>query len=91
MEARPPTKKQLYDHSPPISKTIQIRETKLAGYCYGSKDKLICDVPYEPLRMDMPVLADQQELTYNRSVQTQDVVWKTCRKRWMTGTVKRES
>ena len=28
--------------------------------------------------MDVPMLANQQELTYNRSVQTQDVVWKTC-------------
>ena len=30
------------------------------------------------LYMDMPVLADQQELTYNRFVWKKDVVWKTC-------------
>ena len=29
--------------------------------------------------MDVPVLADQQELIYISSVQTQDVVWRT---RW---------
>ena len=35
----------------------------------------------------MPVLTDQQELTYNNSsVQTQDVVWKTCQERWMIET-----
>ena len=28
---------------------------------------------YEPLHMDMPVLADQLELTYNSFVLTQDV------------------
>ena len=33
----------------------------------------------------MPVLADQQELTYNSFVLTQDVVWKTYRKRWLIG------
>ena len=36
--------------------------------------------------MDAPVLADQQELTYTRSVRTQDVVWKTCQELWMIGT-----
>ena len=36
--------------------------------------------------MDVPVLADQQESTYNISVRTQDVVWKTCREQWMIGT-----
>ena len=34
-----------------------------------------------PLQMDVPVLADQYEPTDNISVQTQDVVWKTCRER----------
>ena len=29
---------------------------------------------YRPLRTDLSVLADQQELTYNSSVRTQDVV-----------------
>ena len=33
---------------------------------------------YGPLHMDMSVLADQQELIYISSMQTQDVVWKTC-------------
>ena len=28
-----PTKQQLYGHLPPISKTIQIRQTRHAGHC----------------------------------------------------------
>ena len=39
-----PTKQQPYGHLPPISKTIQIRRTRQAGYCRRSKDKLISDV-----------------------------------------------
>ena len=37
-------KRQLYDHRPPISKTIQIRWTRHAGHCWRSKDKLISDI-----------------------------------------------
>ena len=33
---------------------------------------------YGPLHMDVPVLAEQEELIYISSVQTQDVIWKTC-------------
>ena len=42
---------------------------------------------YRPLHMDVPVLADQQEFPYDSSVQTQDEVLKTCRERWMIGTI----
>ena len=38
------------------------------------------------LYIDMPVLANQQELIYVISGQTQDKVWKTCCVRWMIGT-----
>ena len=38
------TKQQLYDHLPPIMKTIQIRRTKHAGHCWRSRDELISDV-----------------------------------------------
>ena len=41
---------------------------------------------YEPLHMDVPVLADQQELTYNSYVQTQDVISRIYRKQWLLGT-----
>ena len=39
-----PTKQQLYDHLPPITKTIKVRWTRHAGHCWRNKDKLIKDV-----------------------------------------------
>ena len=39
-----PTKQQLYGCRPPISTNIKIRRTRLAGYCWRSKDELISDV-----------------------------------------------
>ena len=35
---------QLYVHLPPITKTIQARQTRHAGHCWRSKDKFISDV-----------------------------------------------
>ena len=71
------TKQQLYGHLPPLWKTIQIRQTRPVGHSWRSKDKLISDIFYGLLHMDTLVLADQQELTYTCSVQTQYVVWRT--------------
>ena len=39
-----PTKQQLYGHLPPISKTIQIIQTRRVGHCWRSEDELISDV-----------------------------------------------
>ena len=39
-----PSKQQLYDHLPPITKTIQVRRTRHAGHCWRSRDELISDV-----------------------------------------------
>ena len=39
-----PTKHQLYDHLPSITKTIQFRRTRHAGHCWRSRDELISDV-----------------------------------------------
>ena len=38
------TKLQLYGHLPPIMKTIQVRRTRHARHCLGSRDELISDV-----------------------------------------------
>ena len=38
------TRHQLYGHLPPITKTIQVRRTRLARHCWRSKDELISDV-----------------------------------------------
>ena len=39
-----PVKQQLYDHLPPISKTIQVRWTRYMGHCWRRKDELISDI-----------------------------------------------
>ena len=39
-----PTIHQLYGHLPPITKTIQVRQTRHAGHWWRSKDELISDV-----------------------------------------------
>ena len=39
-----PTKQQLYSHKSPVSKIIQIRQTRHAGQCWRNKDELINDV-----------------------------------------------
>ena len=38
------TRHQLYGHLPPITKTIQVRQTRHAGHCWRSRDELISDV-----------------------------------------------
>ena len=38
------TRHQLYGHLPPITKTIQVRQTRHAGYCWRSREELISDV-----------------------------------------------
>ena len=39
-----PIKQQLYGHLPPITKTIQVRQTRHVGHCWRSKDDLISDI-----------------------------------------------
>ena len=39
-----PTRHQLYGHLPPITKTIQVRQTRHAGHCWKSRGELISDV-----------------------------------------------
>ena len=39
-----PTKQQMYGHLPIITKTIQVKRTRHAGYCWKSRDELISDV-----------------------------------------------
>ena len=39
-----PKKHQLYGHTPPITKTIQVRRARHTGNCRRSRDKLIRDV-----------------------------------------------
>ena len=39
-----PTKRHLYGHIPPITKTIRVRWIRLVGYCWRSRDELISDI-----------------------------------------------
>ena len=39
-----PLRHQLYGHLPPITKTIQVRQTRHAGHCWRSRDELKRDV-----------------------------------------------
>ena len=41
---RYPIKQLLYGHLPPITRTIQIRQTRHAGHCWRSKDELISNL-----------------------------------------------
>ena len=77
-----PTKHQLYGHLPPITKTIQVRQTRHAGHCWRSRDKLISDVLLWSPTYDQD---DQLEHTYSSYVRIQDVAQKTCQRRWTIG------
>ena len=39
-----PTKRQLYGHLSPITKTIKVRRSRHVGHCWRSSDELISDV-----------------------------------------------
>ena len=39
-----PTRRQLYGHLPPITKTIQARQTRHDRHCWRSKDEIVSDV-----------------------------------------------
>ena len=39
-----PTRHQLYGHLSPITKTIQVWQTRYVGHCWRSRDELISDV-----------------------------------------------
>ena len=51
----------------------EARTNSLAKFFYGL------------LHMDVPVLADQQKLTWIRYVQTLDVIWRICWEWWIIG------
>ena len=79
------TKQQLYSHLPPIWKTTQVRQTRHAGYYMRSKEELMTDILlWTPTHWHISV--GQPARTNISSVQTSDVVWRTCQEQWMIGT-----
>ena len=62
-----PTKQQLYDHLPPIMKTILVRRTRYAEHCWRSRDELISDIllwtpSYGRAKVERPALTYIQQL-----------------------------
>ena len=52
------------------------------GHCRRRRTNSLVTLFNGPRYMDVPVLANQQEIIYISSVWTQDVFWKTYRERW---------
>ena len=80
-----PTRHQLYDHLPPITKTIQVRRTRHAGHCWRSRDELISDVLLWTPHMAKQKQDDQHEHTFRNCVRIRDVVQMTCQRWWTIG------
>ena len=80
-----PTRRQLYGHLPPITKTIQARRARHAGHCWRSKDELVSDVHLWTPHMANQKEDDQLKHAYSSYVMIRDVTLKTCRMRWMIG------
>ena len=78
-----PTRHQLYGHLPLITKTIQGRRTRHAGYCWRSRDELIRDVLlWTPTHGRAK---QRHEHTFSSYVRIRDVVLKTYLGRWTIG------
>ena len=69
----------------PITKTIQVRQTRHAGYCWRSRDELIRDVLLWIPHMATQKQDDQLERTFSSYVRIRDVVLKTYLGRWTIG------
>ena len=77
-----PTRHQLYGHLHPITKTIQVRQTRHAGHCRRNRDELISDVLQWCTHMAGQKQDDQLEYTFSSYMRIQDVALKTCLRQW---------
>ena len=73
-----PTRHQLYSHLPPITKTIQVRQTRHAGHCWRSKAELISDVllwtpTYGQAKAGWPAQTYIQQLCENTGWRPEDL------------------
>ena len=73
-----PTRHQLYGHLPPITRTIQVRQTRHAGHCWRSKDELISDVlvwtpTYGRAKAGRPARTYIQQLFEDRGCSPEDL------------------
>ena len=68
-----PTKQQLYGHRQPITKTIKIRRTRHAGYCWKSRDELISDVLLCRTKAGRPARTYIQQLCIDTGYSPEDM------------------
>ena len=73
-----PTRHQLYGHLPPITKTIQVRQTRHARHCSRSKDELISDVllwtpTYDQAKVRRPARRYIQQLCEDTGCSPEDL------------------
>ena len=73
-----PTRHQLYDQLPPITKTIQVRRTRHAGLCWRIKDELISDVliwtpTYGQAKAGRPARTYKQQLCEDTGCSPEDL------------------
>ena len=75
-----PTKHQLYDHLPSITKTIQVRWTRHAGHCWRSREELISDEllwtpTYGRAKAGWPARTYIQQLCEDTGCSPEDLQW----------------
>ena len=73
-----PTRHRLYGHLPPITKTIQVRRTRHAGYCWRSRDELLSDVlqwtpTYDWAKAERPARTYIQQLCEDTGCRPEDL------------------
>ena len=73
-----PTRRQLYGHLPPITKTIQVRRARHTGHCWRSKDELISDIllwtpTYGQAKAGRPARTYIQQLCEDMGCNTEDL------------------
>ena len=73
-----PIKQQLYGYQPPITKIIQTRRTRHAGYCWKSKDELISDIlrwipSLGRANIGRPARTNQQQLCVDTGCSLEDL------------------
>ena len=79
-----PTKHQLYDHLPLITKTIK-DEPDMQDTAGNARTISLVMYSYGPPHMAEQKQDDQLEPTYNSSVRIRDVALRTCQKQWTIG------
>ena len=73
-----PTRHELYGHLPPITKTIQVRQTRHAGHYLRSRDELISDVllwtpTYDRVKAGLPARSYIQQLCNDTGCSPEDL------------------